>query len=68
MKRGDLVHIPKDTIFISPEGGCFNVTKRPIKAIFWGESPDSLFNSMIYYDNSFHYVKKKFIYPITQEG
>ena len=64
MKQGDLVYIPRSTILLTEDFGV-HVTSKPIKAIYWEQDSTLSINSIIYYNNSFHYIRTKHIYPIT---
>ena len=74
MTRGDLVHIPQDTLLLGQrDAKDFTVHKyflkveKPSRAIFWSLDMKKPNWASVYYKERIWDVRLKDIYPITQE-
>jgi|TARA_R110002074_G_scaffold92406_2_gene201784 hypothetical protein len=73
MTRGELVHIPQDTLLLDctndrrtmPNG--FLKLEKPSKALFWEMDTDNPKWCCVFYRSRIWTVRKKDIYPLIEE-
>jgi hypothetical protein len=70
MLRGDLVHIPQETILLQEAENLqidYVKTDRPVRALFWDQDFKDPKWGMVYYKGKIWTIKMRDIYPIKQE-